>query len=648
MRCLLTVLTSCLLSLPTVLFAGDPRWPGDTVEGPAPVWLAPGVISTGVPTRDCAMSPDMDEIWFCLNTPRYTHAVICVTTRVEGIWTEPVVAPFSGDPRWNDLEPALSPDGERLCFMSTRPHAAGAEVGNADLWLVQRRGGGWSEPRNLGAPVNTEFQEFYPSFTRDGTLYFTRADSTGRIDSIWRARPDSDGFAEPERLPAQVNAGRSQFNAWIAPDESRLLLTVAGVPDSHGFADYFLVERRADDTWAEPVNLGGLINADKGRGWSPYVTPDGGSFVFMTSRRTAPSPWPAVWSGLQAARRAPGAGQSGIAIVDATVLETRPAAVEAAQTPAPAAMYEGPAGPWAGTPEPGDEPALFAPGFVSTGMEERDILVHPDGREIWWGIMEGGLATVLTSRLEHGRWTDPVTVPFHVDRDFACFEPTVSADGARVLFLANRAAPGQEQGRGWANQNIFESRRTGDRWSVPAALPAPVTTDAAEYFPSLAADGTLYFSRQDEDGVAVWAAEPDGDGFLAPVRLPAAVNVAANVYNATVAPDESWLVACVAGHEENLGAADYWISFRSADGAWAPAVNMGPRFNSADSRASSVAISPDGRFFFFSSSRLVKQEPFPGGRITRQRLLEMHVSPGEGSSDLWWVDARVLDELRPE
>ncbi|MCP4572296.1 MAG: hypothetical protein GY838_08070 [bacterium] len=648
MKTLLTVLMLGTLLSPATLLAESPRWPGGTVEGEEPVWLAPGLVSTGVSTRDCAMSPDMDELWFCMATPRYTYAVICVTRRVDGAWTEPAVAEFSGDPRWMDIEPAMSSDGAHLYFMSTRPDVGDDEPGDADIWVVDRQVDGWSEPRNLGAPVNTEFRETFPSLTAGGTLYFGRADSTNRVDTIWRARPADEGFAEPERLPAQVNAGRTRFNAWVAPDESRLILATVGLPGGHGGADYFQVDRGSDDTWSEPANLGGLLNAGKGRGWSPYVTPDGKSFVFMTARRTTSVPWPATWSALQGARSGPGAGQPGIAVVGAAVLESRSPAVDQPQIPAIPAAYDAPAGAWAGTPEPGDEPEIFAPGFVSTGMLERDLVVHPGGRELWWGFMEGGEVSVLSSRLEDGRWTEPVTVPFHTDREFACFEPCLSADGQRVLFLSNQAAPGQEQGRGWANQNIFECRRTADGWSEPAALPAPITTAGFEYFPSLATDGTLYFSREGEDGVVIWFAEPVGDGYAEPVRMPETVNVTANVYNATVAPDESWLVSCVAGHDGNLGAADYWISFRGEDGAWLPAVNMGPRFNGEDLRASSVALSPDGEFFFFSSSRRTGGEPFPSGRVTRQRLLEMHDSPGEGSSDLWWVRARVLEELRPE
>ena len=315
---------------------------------------------------------------------------------------------------------------------------------------------------------------------------------------------------------------------------------------------------------------------------------------------------------------------------------------------APATAGDGFAtGPWLGQDPPGTEPVIFAPGLVSTGLNERDILVHPDGSIIWYGTMAGAIVTVLETRLVDGHWTEPVQAPFHADRAFACFEPTLSPDRQRVLFLSTRAAPGQEQGTGWANQNIFMAHLLeSGAWSAPEAVPAPVTTDAAEYFPCLAKDGTLYFTRQEGESQAVWSAEPDGDHWGDPVKLPAEVNIPDHVYNVYCPPDESWICGCVAGHEENLGPVDYWISFRGEDG-WLPAVNLGEPYNGEGLRANSVSISPDGRFFFFSSRRVTVTRPADDEPLTRTDLLAGHGEAGGGSLDIWWVDAAVLDHWRP-
>jgi hypothetical protein len=106
-----------------------------------------------------------------------------------------------------------------------------------------------------------------------------------------------------------------------------------------------------------------------------------------------------------------------------------------------------------------------------------------------------------------------------------------------------------------------------------------------------------------------------------------------------VAPDESFLIACVAGHAENLGAADYWISVRDPQGQWQPARNLGSRFNGPDTRAASAFLSPDGQYLFFSSSRSTVAWP---DRFNRADLHRFHGQPGNGASDIWWVDACVL------
>lgn len=618
-----------------------------------PELLGPGLINTGLNTRDVTMTPDGRELYFCMAAPGYRHAVILVTHFAEGVWSEPEVAPFSGSTEWIDLEPFISPDGGHFFFMSTRP-GAGQEVGEADIWVMENEDGQWGEPRNLGAPVNSAQAEYFPSVTSDGTLYFTRADSTGRIHSILRSRLEGGIYQEPELLPAEVNCGTNRFNATISPDESRLILSAVGVPGSYGMADYFLVRRDDEDHWSEPVNLGPVINDGSNQSWSPYVTPDGETFLFMSSRRAGTKPdWPLVWGDLQSSHRSAGGGNPNIYQVCADFMESlpdsslEPAGESGSSDFEPVSVpFPELSGPYLGQNPPGDEPVVFAPGVVSTGMNERDILVSADGSTIWYGFMGQGLVTVMETRLEDGYWTEPGPVPFHGDEDFACFEPTMSADGGTVLFLSNRAAPGQEQGRGWANQNIFRSRLEGGVWSEPAALPAPVTTAAAEYFPSLAADGTLYFSREDDQGhAAIWSAEPEGDGFSEPVKLPAAVNIGEANYNATVAPDEVWIILCVNGHGENLGISDYWISFREGDD-WGPAKNLGAPFNGPELRASSVSLSPDGRYLFFSTNREKVEKIFPNNRVTRTGLLNMHTSHGNGSTDIWWVDINAINELK--
>ncbi|MFO7669280.1 MAG: hypothetical protein R6W31_06445 [Bacteroidales bacterium] len=256
---------------------------GEPLPDTMPRLFAPGVVSTGMFTRDVAITPDGKEIYFCVAIGNYTYATILFTKEENGKWTAPEIVPFSGGPGVFDFEPALTPDGSRLYFLSTRPDGDEAP-GDQDIWYVDRTSEGWGEPINPGLPVNTDGGEFFPSPTSDGTLYFTRNEAGSRLNQIYRSRFVDGRFQEPELLPQQVNCGTNRFNAFISPDESYMIVPAAGMEDAFDGVDYYIVFRNENDGWTHPVNMGEAVNADNPGGWSPYVSPDGNYFFFMATR----------------------------------------------------------------------------------------------------------------------------------------------------------------------------------------------------------------------------------------------------------------------------------------------------------------------------------------------------------------------------
>jgi hypothetical protein len=295
---------------------------GQEPPGLEPQLFAPGIVSTGLATRDVAMMPDGSEIYFAVTAGADT--MIMVTKEVDGVWTEPVVAPFSG--RYLDIEPAISPDGERFFFLSTRPQPGQDEKPGwvyQDIWVMDREGDGWGEPYNLGAPVNSDAPEYFPSVTNDGTIYFTR-EGEGRQSATYRSRFVDGAYTEPEKLGPEVNCGTNRFNVYVAPDESFAIVPAVGRDDSLGGADYYIVFRAEDDTWSEPVNMGPAINQPDGREWSASLSPDGKYLFFMSSRSTASREGSMAGtpiSELVQSSTEPGRGSSDIWWVSAEVIE---------------------------------------------------------------------------------------------------------------------------------------------------------------------------------------------------------------------------------------------------------------------------------------------------------------------------------------
>jgi len=259
---------------------------GQKPPGDVPELFAPGVVNTGMYTRDIAISPTGDEIYFCVTLPGFNFATILYTRVLGDRWTPPEVVPYMDDPRYFYFEPHISADGRKLFFLSNQPDSAAGDTtgGDEDIWVMERTGDTWQKPHNLGAPVNTDSSEFYPSLTRNGTLYFTRQIKNGRDSWIYRSRRVNGIYAKPERLGPRVNSGTSQYNAFIDPDERFIIVPTNGRSDTFGSIDYYIVFRNPDDTWTGPVNLGSRINSRRGQEHSAYVSPDGKYFFFMSVR----------------------------------------------------------------------------------------------------------------------------------------------------------------------------------------------------------------------------------------------------------------------------------------------------------------------------------------------------------------------------
>jgi len=260
---------------------------GQNPPGTEPEIFAPGVISTGMMVRDVAMMPDCKEIYFSAVLGNYAFSTIFFTRLAQDRWTEPVTLPFTSDLRYSYGEPAISPDGKNFFFVTNRPIPGNPDARSGfNIWRAHRAVDDWSDPQPLAEPVNTDQDEYFPSLTLDGTLYFTRQ-NPDRTNSIFRSRFIDGVYAEPEKLPAQVNSGRSQFNAFIAPDESYLIVPSAGRQDTRGGTDYYIVFRNREDTWSEPVNMGEKINTAGSQEYSAYVSPDKQYLFFMSARPRA-------------------------------------------------------------------------------------------------------------------------------------------------------------------------------------------------------------------------------------------------------------------------------------------------------------------------------------------------------------------------
>lgn len=293
---------------------------GQSLPGDSARLFAPGIISTGMDERDFAITPDGNEIFFCREAGNFRYVTIFYSQRRDDTWSAPEVFEYCTDPAFKYVEPHISPDGAKLYFISNMP-ADSASEGSEDIWICTKTDGRWSEPRNIGAPVNTASKEFFPSVTIDGTIYYTHLDTVAGEEFIYRSRLVNGVYQEPEKLGPNVNIGRARYNAFVPPDESYILIPAYGMPDSYGATDYYISFRDSLDNWSQPMNMGPRVNTSSPGEWSASVSTDGKYLFLMSDRMGRPSLSKLNTDALQSFHNSPQNGNSDIYWISSRVIE---------------------------------------------------------------------------------------------------------------------------------------------------------------------------------------------------------------------------------------------------------------------------------------------------------------------------------------
>lgn len=187
--------------------------------------------------------------------------------------------------------PFISPDGKMFFIASNRPGG----LGGLDIWVSTRASADdpWSEPMNVGAPINSAANDFCPTIARDGKTFFfvsTRAGHCGATPNgdIYTTRFDSGMQVDTvthlgcvvnspwdEHSPFPINmpeAGPTLFYSSARP---------AGAADAAGDHDLY-ASSQIGGVYQAGVLLPGInTTANEGQ---PNVRRDGQELFFWSDR----------------------------------------------------------------------------------------------------------------------------------------------------------------------------------------------------------------------------------------------------------------------------------------------------------------------------------------------------------------------------
>jgi len=251
-----------------------------------------------------------------------------------------------------------------------------------------------------------------------------------------------------------------------------------------------------------------------------------------------------------------------------------------------------------GQKPPGSTAVVFAPGLVSTEHRDNSAFFSPDMKTFYFTRMDIKTKkwSLMVFKSENGQWHESVFGP-RIGR------PIFAPDG-QTMHLGSKYIERTETG--WSEVKSHGPMIDRDDWGIMRL--------------SASAKGTYVFDDYKSKDVIRISRLKDGKRET-PQLLGKAINTGEWTAHPFIAPDESYLI-WDSEREEGHGDSDLYISYRQADDSWGDAINLGNKINT-DVWEGGASVTPDGKYLFFNRA----------------------VSPE--NTDIFWVDAQIIEDLRP-
>lgn len=187
-------------------------------------WTEPQSISPNINSKfnegTSTISADGRKLIFtsCIGRQGFGSCDLFESIRVGNEWSKPKnLGPNVNSTEW-ESQPSLSADGRTLYFISDRRGG----IGRRDIWVsTLSETGEWTRAKNLGKPVNTIYDEISPFIhVNNRALYFASNGLVGfgGYDIFFSERDTSGAWTEPKNMGAPINNHEDQFSLFITSD----------------------------------------------------------------------------------------------------------------------------------------------------------------------------------------------------------------------------------------------------------------------------------------------------------------------------------------------------------------------------------------------------------------------------------------------
>jgi hypothetical protein len=236
------------------------------------------------------ISKDGLSLYFTSTRPGFGGDDIWVSQRAsqDDAWGIPMnIGPLINS-TLDERTPSLSRDGHFLFFVTDR-----TGFGSYDIWVSRRDHVHdnfiWGPPMNLGAGVNSSFNDVGPSFFQNDedstiSLYFSsnRPGGFGQFD-IYASRLGVDGSFGPAELVQELSSPQVELRPTIRHDGLETFFNSGPAGNNNGRDLWTSKRDTVNDPWSTPTSLGTLVNSGVEDSF-PALSADGLVLLFNSNR----------------------------------------------------------------------------------------------------------------------------------------------------------------------------------------------------------------------------------------------------------------------------------------------------------------------------------------------------------------------------
>ena len=282
---------------------------------------------------------------------------------------------------------------------------ANQQLSNIDFAIEAKKKPYPFKPINLGANINSEFLEYFPSMTVDEkTILFTRRlpdtkSPTKYNEDFYIATKVNREWQKAQNMGPPINTEINEGAPSLAANGQLMIYAACEIFGNYGAGklgkgscDLFYSVKN-DQVWTKPINLGGLINTNN---WEtqPSFSADGKSLYFVKGK-----------TGMQS-------------MSDGNIYVTKLQ----------------PEGNWS-------KPTPLNANVNTTGNEE-SVLIHPDGKTLYFSsdghVGMGGLDIFMSQLDENGEWGPAVNLGYPINTHKNENSLLVSPNGKIAIFASDR------------------------------------------------------------------------------------------------------------------------------------------------------------------------------------------------------------------